>query len=65
MDHRLDVPDPRIRDLASVAFLDQAIGRPFLERWARMNDCEAWMAERLIELEQAEAVRMAFSTSSV
>ncbi len=41
---RLDDPDPRIRDLASVAFLDEAIGRPFLEealggkwveRWAR------------------------------
>lgn len=45
--------------------LDEAIGRPFLERWARMNDCEEWMAERLIELEQAEAVRMALSTSSV
>jgi len=52
MDLRLDDPDPRIRDLASVAFLDDAIGRPFLERWARMNACEEWMAERLRELEE-------------
>ena len=56
MDLRLDDPDPRIRDLASVAFLDDAIGRPFLERWARMNDCEEWMAERLRELEELRAV---------
>ncbi len=55
MDLRLDDPDPRIRDLASVAFLDDAIGRPFLERWARMNGCEAWMAERLRELEDLKA----------
>ena len=34
MDLRFDDPDPRIRDLASVAFLDEAIGRPFLVRWA-------------------------------
>ncbi len=56
MDLRLDDPDPDIRDLASVAFLDAAIGRPFLERWARMNDCAAWMAERLRELEELRAV---------
>ena len=52
MDLRLDDPDPRIRDLTSVAFLDDVIGRPFLERWARMNACEEWMAERLRELEE-------------
>ncbi len=51
MDLRLDDPDPRIRDLASVAFLEEAIGRPFLERWARMNNCEERIEERLSELE--------------
>ena len=52
MDLWLGDPDPRIRDLASVAFLDEVIGRGFLERWARMNDCEEWMAQRLRELER-------------
>ncbi len=52
MDLRLDDPDPRIRELASVAFLDDAIGRPFRERRARMNECEEWMAERLRVLDE-------------
>ena len=55
MDSRLDDPDPRTRDLASVAFLNDAIGRSLLERWARMNDCEERMAERLRELEELKA----------
>ncbi len=55
MDLRLDDPDPHIRDLAYLLFLEEAIGRPFLERWARMNGCEAWMGERLRELEELKA----------
>ena len=39
-----------------IAFLDDVIGRGFLERWARMNDGEEWMAERLRELDELRAV---------
>ena len=49
-------PDPAVRAHAMIAFLDDVIGRPFLERWARMNGWEAWMAERLRELEELRAV---------
>ncbi len=52
MDLWLDDPDAYIRELAMIVFLDEAIGRNFLERWARMNDCEDWMAERLRELDR-------------
>ncbi len=50
MDLYLDDPDPHIRELAMIAFLDDVIGRSFLERWARMNDCEKWMEQRISEL---------------
>jgi hypothetical protein len=50
MDLWLDDPDPHIRELAMIAFLDDVFGRGFLERWARMKDCEDWMRERLHEL---------------
>jgi hypothetical protein len=51
MDLRLDDPDPRIRDLATIAFLDDVFGRGFLLRWAKMNNCEERIEERLSELE--------------
>lgn len=41
MDLGLNDPDPQIRELAMIAFLDDVIGRGFLERWARMNGCES------------------------
>ena len=50
MDLWLDDPDPHIRELAMIEFLDDVIGRSFLERWARMNDCVEWMDERIVEL---------------
>ena len=56
MDLWLDDPDPHIRELAMIAFLDDVIGRGFVERWARMNDCQEWMEERLRELEELRAV---------
>ena len=40
-----------------IAVWDDGIGCNFLERWAGMNDCEDWMAERLRELEELRAVR--------
>ncbi len=52
MDLRLDDPNPRIRELATIAFLDDVFGRGFLLRWAKMNDCEEQIAERLSELER-------------
>ncbi len=52
----LDDPDPHIRELAMLAFLDSAIGRGFLERWARMNDCEAYLEDRLRELDQIRSL---------
>ena len=33
--YRLDDPDPHIRDLASVAFLEELLGGQWVERWAR------------------------------
>ncbi len=35
MDLRLDDPDPRIRDLAYLLFLEEALGGKWVERWAR------------------------------
>ncbi len=35
MDLRLDDPDPRIRDLANLLFLDELLGGEWVERWAR------------------------------
>jgi hypothetical protein len=35
MDLRLDDPDPRIRDLAYLLFLEEALGPEWVERWAR------------------------------
>ncbi len=35
MDLRLDVPDPRIRDLAYLLFLEETLGPEWVERWAR------------------------------
>ncbi len=32
---RLDDPDPRIRDLAYLLFLEEALGPQWVERWAR------------------------------
>ena len=46
----LDDPDSHIRELAMIAFLDDVIGRNFVVRWARMNDCEEWMEQRISEL---------------
>ena len=51
MDHRLDDPDPRIRDLAKLAFLDDVFGRTFLRRWAGLNECSERMEERLQALD--------------
>ncbi len=34
MDLRLDDPDPRIRDLAYLLFLDELLGGKWVERWA-------------------------------
>jgi len=50
MDLWLDDPDPHIRDLAMITFLDDVIARSFLERWARMNGCEEWLRRRRREL---------------
>ena len=33
-----------------IAFLDDVFGRGFLLRWARMNDGEEWIDQRLPEL---------------
>ncbi len=35
MDLRLDDPDPRIRDLAYLLFLEELLGGEWVERWAR------------------------------
>ncbi len=35
MDVRLDDPDPRIRDLAYLLFLEELFGDEWVERWAR------------------------------
>ena len=35
MDLRLDDPDPRIRDLAYLLFLEDLLGGKWVERWAR------------------------------
>jgi hypothetical protein len=35
MDLRLDDPDPRIRDLAYLLFLEDLLGPEWVERWAR------------------------------
>jgi hypothetical protein len=34
MDLRLDDPDPRIRDLAYLLFLEELLGGKWVERWA-------------------------------
>jgi len=57
MDLRLDDPDPHVRDLAMIAFLDDVFGRGFLLRWARMNDCEERVERLLVELGEHPAVR--------
>ncbi len=50
MDLRLDDPDPRIRDLASVAFLEELLGGEWVERWARergtLDALREWRAAR-------------------
>ncbi len=33
--YRLDDPDPRIRDLAYLLFLEELLGGEWVERWAR------------------------------
>ncbi len=47
MDHRLDDPDPRIRDLAYLLFLEELLGGKWVERWAREREarCAAGVAE--------------------
>ncbi len=35
MDLRLDDPDPLIRDLAYLLFLEELLGGEWVERWAR------------------------------
>ena len=35
MDLRLDDPDPHVRDLAYLLFLEEALGDEWVERWAR------------------------------
>ncbi len=35
MDLRLDDPNPRIRDLAYLLFLEELLGGKWVERWAR------------------------------
>ncbi len=35
MDLRLDDPDPRIRDLAYLLFVEELLGGQWVERWAR------------------------------
>ncbi len=35
MDLRFDDPDPRIRDLAYLLFLEELLGGEWVERWAR------------------------------
>ncbi len=35
MDLRLDDPDPRIRDLAYLLFLEELLGGKRVKRWAR------------------------------
>jgi hypothetical protein len=52
MDLRLDDPDPRIRELATIAFLDDVFGRGFRLRWAKMDNCEERIEERISELER-------------
>ncbi len=37
MDLRLDDPDPRIRDLAYLLFLEVLLGGKWVERWARQR----------------------------
>ena len=50
MDLRLDDPDPRIRDLAYLLFLEEALGPEWVERWARergkLDALEEWRAAR-------------------
>ncbi len=38
MNLRLDDPDPRIRDLAYLLFLEEALGPEWVERWARERE---------------------------
>ena len=52
MDLRLNDPYPHIRELATIAFLDDVFGRGFLLRWAKTNDCEERVEGRLSELER-------------
>ncbi len=50
MDLRLDDPDPRIRDLAYLLFLEEALGGKWVERWARkrrkLDALQEWRAAR-------------------
>ncbi len=55
MDLRLDDPDPRIRDLAYLLFLEELLGGEWVKRWARERG----------ELETLREWRAARSASSV
>ncbi len=51
MDLRLDDPDPRIRDLAYLLFLEEALGPEWVERWARergkLDALREWRSRQL------------------
>ncbi len=50
MDVRLDDPDPRIRDLAYLLFLNELLGGKWVERWAhergKLDALREWRAAR-------------------
>jgi hypothetical protein len=50
MDLRLDDPDPRIRDLAYLLFLEELLGGKRVKRWARergkLDTLREWRAAR-------------------
>ena len=53
MDLRLDDPDPRIRDLAYLLFLEALLGPEWVERWARergkldaLREWRKWRGQR-------------------
>ncbi len=54
MDLRPDDPDPRIRDLAYLPFLEQLLGGKWVERWARergkLDTLRQWRAARSASL---------------
>ena len=58
MDLRLDDPDPRIRDLTYLPFLEDLLGPEWVERWAReRGELDALLEWRLLDgqLYQCEA----------